>query len=241
MFRADRTQMPFKAPLRSLLLGAPLLIGTGCAGKNTCDSPEEALSHCSNPLMDEAYYIEQSLLYFNTMDFNEDREVGPNYGKQVARWEWPPWLKLTAYGKEDIKESDRLLWLYESTIPERDCRAFDTQPFGRCRVTFYYSDHDGQPCPIYEEFTFNDQGEVTFIEAWSDLPGFLPMPQEDTWAEGENVKRLSSKIPGLGSATGALVDVADFRDRALDWKAAWLAELEAAGDDLWARGCGWEL
>ena len=79
------------------------------------------------------------------------------------------------------------------------------------------------------------------------------MPDADTWAEGDDVSRLSSRIPGLGSATGAIdldseamttaaatdPDVADFVWRARDWRAAWLVELEAAGDDLWERGCGW--
>ena len=51
-----------------------------------------------------------------------------------------------------------------STVPTRDCRAFSVQPFARCYVTFEYKDG---PCPIYEEFVFNDQGEMTFIEAWS--------------------------------------------------------------------------
>ena len=41
---------------------------------------------------------------------------------------------------------------------------FDTQPFGRCHVVFLYGEDDPDTpeddrieCPIYEEFTFNDQ------------------------------------------------------------------------------------
>jgi hypothetical protein len=229
------------------------VIAMGCTPPQECGESEDDLSTCSTPTMDADYYVEQSMLYFNTMDSAEDRDVGPDYGEQVARWEWPPWLKLTAFGREDILEADLILRLYESTVPERDCRAFDEQPFGRCRVTFYYDEHDGLGCPIYEEFTFNDIGEMTFIEAWSDLPGMLPMGDDDPWAEGDDVSRLSTRVPGLGSATGALdlngdamvaasaedADVADFAARAADWRAAWLLELDAAGDDLWERGCGW--
>jgi hypothetical protein len=34
--------------------------------------------------------------------------------------------------------------------------------------------------------------------------------------------------------------VADFLARARDFGAYWLKELAAAGDDLFARGCGWK-
>jgi hypothetical protein len=232
-----------------------LWVSGGCSSEDACtdNGGADGLSTCLEPAHSDAYYEAQSHLYFNTMDANEDRDVGPNYAELVARWEWPPWLKLTAFGREDIIESDLLLRLYESTVPERDCRAFGRQPFGRCRVTFYYTEHEGRGCPIYEEFTFNDAGEVTFIEAWSDLPGMLPMDDSDEWAEGDTVDRLSTRIPGLGSAEGrvdlsssALAeaaaeddDVADFVARATDWRAAWVEELEGAGDDLWERGCGW--
>ena len=236
-------------------LGGVLGCAIGCAPADPCLDSDAALSTCIEPAFSGDYYVEQSQLYFNTMDANENRDVGPDYGEWVSRWEWPPWLLLTAFGREDIIESDLLLRLYESIIPERECLFFDEQPFGRCRVTFYYADHDGQSCPIYEEFTFNEAGEMTFIEAWSDQPGFLPMPDEDTWAEGENVSRLSTRVPGLGGPDGRVSlgsqamldaaaedsDVADFAARAADWRAAWLVALEEAGDDLWARGCGWEL
>ena len=46
------------------------------------------------------------------------------------------------------------------------------------------------------------KGEITFIEAWTDEPGFSPMNPDDYWAEEPSVKRLSTKVPGLGSTTG---------------------------------------
>ena len=109
-------------------------------------------------------------------------------------------------------------------------------------------------CPIYEEFVFNDQGEMTFIEAWSDQPGLLPMPDpDDRWAEAPNVPRLSTKVPGLGSATGLIdldsdamqeaaaedAEVADFVRRARDFWASWFEATRGAGADYFARGCGW--
>lgn len=61
--------------------------------------------------------------------------------------------------------------LIPSEIPlsERYCRIYPRNPFCRMMVKFYYPDKKTNPTPtwIYEEFTFNDRGEITFIEAWS--------------------------------------------------------------------------
>ncbi|MEC7947139.1 MAG: hypothetical protein VX265_06190 [Myxococcota bacterium] len=237
------------------------LLGCGGAtepdgsGDDPCAGPG-ALSDCLAPTRTMAYYAEKSSAYFDTMDKRVEPGLWPPYGETVARWEWPPWLKLTAYGRDNIEASDTLLRAYPSIVEERDCRGFDTQPFGRCRVVFYYDDalHEGRGCPIYEEFVFNDDGEITWIEAWSDQPDMLPMDGGvDPWAEGEDVTRLSSRIPGLGAGNGTLVldgdammtavasdaDVADFHARANDFFATWSAELEAAGDEMWVDGCGW--
>lgn len=214
---------------------------------------ETAPAACVAPTLDPSHYVTQSLAYFDTMDYDAVDPVQPQYSELVARWEWPPWLLLTGYTREKLEAADTLLTLYPSVVPERDCRFFDTNPFGRCRVVFEYDAHDGKPCPIYEEFTFNEAGEITFIEAWSDLPGMLPAPTDDPWAEGETT-RLATRIPGLGTPSGAHVpldseamlaasaadpDVEAFRVRADDWLDMWLADLDAAGDDYWDRGCGW--
>jgi hypothetical protein len=225
---------------------------SACARPDPCASPG-ARSTCLEPAMDAEYYTVMGRMYFDTMDSTVDLGGSrPPYAEQVARWEWPPWLKLTAFGREDIIAADTLLTLYPSTVPERDCRAFSEQPFARCRVVFYYEAHEGRGCPIYEEFTFNDAGEITWIEAWSDVDGLRPTASGDPWGE-EGIERLSARIPGLGDPEGridlnsprmtaALVadpDVADFVARARDWHAAWIEEYAAAGDDMWEVGCGW--
>jgi hypothetical protein len=205
------------------------------------------------PTQTQEYYIEQSSSYFDTMDYTVDLDGWPPYSELVARWEWPPWLKLTAYTRENIEATDTLLVLYPSIVSERECKAFDTQPFGRCYVVFYYDDHEGKGCPIYEEFTFNDAGEITFIEAWSDVDGLRPQEIDDRWAEADGVARLATRVPGLGTASGRIdldgeamtaaveadPDVADFVYRAKDWYVTWSEEYANAGDDLWERGCGW--
>lgn len=219
---------------------------------NPCAGPG-ALSTCSAPLHDPGLYVDQGLRYFDTLDGSADPESEPDYGEFVARWEWPPWLYLTGYGRDFTLAVDELVLaaMPGTTVPTRDCRFFEAQPFARCRVSF---DYEGQPCPIYEEFTFNEGGQVTFVEAWSDQPTMLPMDAgEDPWAEGEAVDRLSWRVPGLGTPDGTVDPtgpemlaaaaenplVADFADRTQDFWGRWSEAYEAAGDDLFARGCGW--
>ena len=162
-----------------------------------------AKAGCLSPTQSPEYYIDQNIKYFLTMESNTSPLIIPNYSKKVVRWEWPPWLLLTGYGSSSLIWTDLLLKLNPTTYPVLNCEAFDTQPFGRCHVVFDYS---GELCPIYEEFTFNDKGEITFIEAWIDAPGWIPMKEHDYWAEGENVDRLATKVPGLGNETG-LIDI----------------------------------
>ena len=217
----------------------------------TCD--EAALSTCQGPAQGEAYYADQGNRYFDTLDASADPESEPSYAEWVARWEWPPWLLLTGYGRDLTLAVDEVVLAAapDTTVPVRDCRGFDVAPFGRCRVTMKI---EGKDCPIYEEFTFNPQGEVTFVEAWSNLPGYFPSTDDDPWAEKEGVARLSTRIPGLGNATGSIdidapamaaaaetdADVAEFVRHAKDFWGTWNETYVAAGDDLYARGCGWQ-
>ena len=213
---------------------------------------EGATATCLRPTQTPEYYAEQAEKYFDTLDIEADPESIPNYSESVARWEWPPWLLLTAYGKQDMLDTaESLRKLDPSTVPERDCRGFPTQPFARCYVVFEYEEG---PCPIYEEFTFNDAGEMTFIEAWSDLPGLTPIGDlEDPWGERHDIGRLSTRVPGLGFGDGALdlegswmveagaadPDVADFALRASDWWKYWFEALAEAPKGFFATGCGW--
>ena len=151
-----------------------------------------------------------------------------------------------------IRTSNALRLGDPSTVPVRDCRFFEVQPFARCYIDFEYE--EGR-CPIYEEFTFNDAGEMTFIEAWSDRSGMLPIKDGDTWAEDPDFYRLATRVPGLGNATGtAVLDsdymraaamndpiVADYAERATNWIRYWSEYLFSAGDDFFAIGCGWSL
>ncbi|RMF18459.1 MAG: hypothetical protein D6761_02670 [Candidatus Dadabacteria bacterium] len=177
----------------------------------------------------------------------------------MIRWEWPPWLKLTGLGKTVMIGSDLLIARFAtpSTVPTRDCRFFDTQPFARCRVSFAY---DGGLCPIYEEFVFNDAGDITFIEAWSDQPDRLPgNVDSDPWMEASDVRRLSTRVPGLGYGDGHVdpggsafiaaasmdPELEDLRRRMLDFWITWADEVaNTAGnldeDALYADGCGWD-
>lgn len=162
---------------------------------------DSAYSNVLTPKQTPKYYVEQGIKYFRTMESSVPISVKPNYADLVVRWEWHPWLLLTGYKRRNLINTDILLKLYPTKYNLIHCRYFEVQPFCRCHVVFNYSE---KLIPIYEEFTFNDQGEITFIEAWSDYPSLLPMKATDYWAEGDSVNRLSTRVPGLGNATGRI-------------------------------------
>ena len=123
------------------------------------DCADYDLSTKLTPKFPPEYYLEQGLAYFDTLDSYASHEVRPNYAQNVLRWEWYPWLKLTGYTSEMMK-LDSLLTLYPTAVNNRECRYFSVQPFARCRVLFDYKESQKQ-IKIYEEFTFNDFGEIT--------------------------------------------------------------------------------
>ena len=43
----------------------------------------------------------------------------------------------------------------------------------------------------------------------------------------------------MADAAAQDAEVADFVERARDWRLAWAAELAAADADFFAQGCGW--
>lgn len=234
---------------------APLDAAPVDAGPDAEAGDPGAYSSASAPTLPEAWYVEQALIYFDTLDVRADPDIQPAYAPDVARWEWPPWLYLTGWGAQQMIATTRAaLRIDPSTVEDRDCRFFAEQPFARCYVDFVY---EGGNCPIYEEFTFNDAGETTFIEAWSVMPGRMPVPDyaADPWAEGPDADRLSTRIPGLGSPTGAIAldapwmleaaaadaDVADFVRRASNFWGTWREAYDAAGPHIYEIGCGWEI
>ena len=160
-----------------------------------------------SPKFPAEYYIDQGVKYFRTMESSVPIKVKPEYSDLVIRWEWHPWLLLTGYKRRNLINTDILLKLYPTKYDTIDCQFFEQQPFCRCHVVFNYS---GTRIPIYEEFVFNNQGEITFIEAWSDFPSLLPMDETDYWAEAENVNRLSTRVPGLGNNEGRIDPKADW-------------------------------
>jgi len=199
-----------------------LVLASSCKTASISTNPEvlvadvdSALSTRLLPTQTPEYYIEQGVKYFRTMESSVPIRVKPEYSDLVIRWEWHPWLLLTGYRRRNLINTDILLKLYPTKYDTIDCQYFEVQPFCRCHVIFNYS---GKLIPIYEEFTFNNQGEMTFIEAWSDFPSLLPMDKTDYWAEAEDVNRLSTRVPGLGNNEGRI-----------DRKAPWM--LNAAKTD----------
>lgn len=171
------------------------------ADKENYTDADSSYSYMLKPTKPAEYYVDQGIKYFRTMESSVSIKVKPNYSDKVIRWEWHPWLLLTGYTRRNLINTDILLKLYPTQYDTIDCKYFQEQPFCRCHVIFNYS---GKRIPIYEEFTFNNQGEITFIEAWSDYPSLLPMDKKDYWAEGKNVNRLSTRVPGLGNSKGRI-------------------------------------
>jgi hypothetical protein len=240
----------------SALLFAIASLGCSTKTEDPC-AGSGALASCLKPTKDAAYYVAQAELYFDTLDYTKDPEKVPFYSPRVVRWEWYPWLKLTAYGRAIMVQGNKALTIRDKTtsVPVKDCRAFEKQPFARCYVEFDYA---GKRCPIYEEFFFNDKGETTWVEAWSVLPGKHPMPmrsQADRWAEGSDVVRLGDKIPTLGGPAGDLdidddafraaaardPEIQDLFDRATNFTQTLTAELNSrpSEEEMYADGCGW--
>lgn len=171
----------------------------------------QPLSTALTPKLSESYYIEQAHEYFNTLDTSVEKGK-PNYSHRVARWEWPPWLILTAFGRDNIHTIDGLIRASGPCIcVNRNIKFFTQNPFVRSVITFHYGDDDVEnktnPLRIYEEFTFSDFGDITFIEAWYGQPwlDLLPPLDSDGWPiSQESVARLSTQIPGLGRHDGVI-------------------------------------
>lgn len=177
---------------------------------NLNTSPQ-LLSTVLTPKFEEAYYIDQANQYFDTLDTSVEKG-NPKYSDKVARWEWPPWLILTGFGQLQIQVIDGAIRESGKCIcVDRQHKFFPQNPFVRSVVTFYYGEEDiankTNPLRIFEEFTFNDAGEITFVEAWwdRDYKDLLPALDDKGWPLDQNaVKRLSTQLPGLGNSDGKI-------------------------------------
>jgi hypothetical protein len=226
------------------------------SNKCTDSGKRGATSRCLGPKQTNAYYVEQANRYFDSLDVSKKSYIAPNYHARAVRWEWKPWLLLTGYYKYWMDwTASTLRSVDPSTVPGRICLAFSEQPFARCYVNMQYPNHQkNRPCYIYEEFTFDDAGKVTFVEAWSASPrSRLPSDYKtDPWAKLSSARRLSTIMPGLGHKDGlvnlistemtnaakdSLVD--DFRHRATNWEISEANEYIHRTNDVFVEGCDW--
>ena len=123
-----------------------LLLGACSAGPEPCldEGTAGATATCLAPTQTPEFYVDEALKYFDTLDTSADRARIPRYSERVVRWEWPPWLLLTGYGAEAMTlTADVLRQVDPSTVPDRECRFFDTQPFARCYIVFEYEEGRG--------------------------------------------------------------------------------------------------
>jgi len=198
------------------------------------DPCEHALSTNLTPKFIASYYVRQCDVYFNSLE-GKFQFFKPNYSRKICRWEWPNNALLTGYGRTTMYNVDSILRTYPCICVEREHRYFSLQPYARSIVTFYYGDDillRKKPIRMYFEFTFNDQGEITFIESWLAKQGEqLPLFRHDGWPTGE-FYRLSTIVPGLGNKNGYIdinsavmyisgtsdLNVAELRNRAFEYQ-----------------------
>lgn len=188
---------------------------------------------------DKEYYISQTNMYFDTLDTSSDVKEYPTYSIKVIRWEWPPWLVLTGFGNvKYIDEALRFTFASECKCINRRIEFFKTNPYTRCTVTFYY-DGNNIPIDIYEEFTFNSDGEITFIEAWWNKINYQgQLSGVDSIGLPIVSTRMSSLIPGINNKDGVDLNskemqdacdksalVYDFKKRAQDFELSIIKEL----------------
>jgi hypothetical protein len=187
------------------------------------------------PIKPPASYRKRADRYFNQLESKFTHYIFwhgklPSYAPLVARWEWPPnWYRLTGFQKSRTIAADTMI---RDAVPcicvNRTHVYFPINPFVRSVVTFYYGSqgNKGKAIYIYEEFTFNDLAEMTFIEAWSiTKEGFDTLtqlaqnnqpwpdkPKRTTQTDGVTdapepiipFTRLSTQIPGLGLGHGEI-------------------------------------
>lgn len=180
----------------------------GFSQDHKTDPFEYALSNNISVKFIPTYYIGQCDVYFNSLESNF-RFFKPSYSKLVTRWEWSSSSHLTGYGRNTIHAVDSFMRNYPCIYMEREHRFFMQQPFARSMVTCYFGNDiqaKAHPIKFYYEFTFNDVGEITFIECWLARQGDqLPSFRHDGWPTGD-IYRLSSILPGLGNQYG-IVDM----------------------------------
>ncbi len=227
--------------------------GSALPAQLTCTERfgEGARSTCLKPTHSPEYYVTLSKQYYDTLDRTRVMPRPPQYASQVIRWEWSPWFKLTALGRDQLVAFNEFLADAVDVTMQHpiECKAFAVQPFSRCHMLF---EHQQLLCPTYAEFTFNDDGEITFVEGWSDLPGLRPSTNaSDRWAESPEAHRLSTKVAGLGNAKGNVdftaewmlaaaendAEVADLVTRAKDFWSAYSREFVTGADSFWSKAC----
>ena len=177
--------------------------------KPTRLADQNAFSSNIEKNLDDHYYQTQCDLYFRNQEYKYSGEK-PNYSQLSSRWEYQPTGNgLTGYGGDRMHRSDEMIRQSPCEVTNRVYKIYDTQPFGRALVTFYYGDNvetKQNPIHIYEEFTFNSQGQITFIEAWAYDASMAESPSKPFPPDDSRFPRMSRIIPGLGNSEG-LIDI----------------------------------
>ena len=168
------------------------------------------------------FYLARADAYFNLISGKDSQGknlpsnfLKPEYSKFMVRWEWEPWLLLTGKNdgwKEEWELIDSTLPLsLPSVISNRVYRFSTVNPYIRSIIDIKY-EGSARTLRIYEEFTFNDHGQMTFIEAWTfddpkvapefnvlEKESFIDPSTNRFWPDETKMYRMSTLLPGLGA------------------------------------------
>lgn len=168
-----------------------------------------ALSTCVQPTKGEEYYVGQALNYFAQLDPTQEKRDKALLSKGFLRFEWAPWTLFNGYADKlthMVDAVDGKIGSFFPTSPEhRICTFHETNPFVRCSLIMWshYDDPRTEKAPvsdalkgkagcgIYQEFTFDQEGRISFTEVNS-----VTLPKQT---------RLSTRVPGLGRTGEAAV------------------------------------
>ncbi|KAL7556649.1 hypothetical protein ACA910_017588 [Epithemia clementina (nom. ined.)] len=111
------------------------------------------------------YYIKQCDIFLNTLTTTLRPAKIPNLSKTVMRWDWSH-DRLTGRNRDTLIAMDIFATAVapEQSV-ESEHKIYQQQPLGRSMVQFQ-SVKSGDLRTLYIEFTFNDEGEISFVEVW---------------------------------------------------------------------------
>ena len=132
------------------------------------------------------YYKKQCDVYLDTLAATLHPDEIPNLSENVLRWDWTR-QELTSRNRDTLIAMDVFCTaMAPDRVTGRQHKIYQEQPLGRSKVQFESEDGSGGDVrEMYMEFTFNEKGQISFVESWP-----VDTDQKCWWLQGSN--RLST-------------------------------------------------